>query len=68
MDFNEQMEQFKEMNNVKAKLAEFMKENDLSIRVVNGDIVINFDYYKDGGEPIVLAIKKGCLEPIDLID
>lgn len=68
MDFNEQMEQFKEMNDVKAKLAEFMKENDLSISVVNGDIVINFDYYKDGGELVVLAIKKGCLEPIDLIN
>lgn len=66
MDFDEQMKQFKEMNDVKAKLAEFMKENDLDIRYYNGNIVIEYDYYKDG-EPIVLFAKEQ-INPEDLIN
>lgn len=66
MDFDEKMKQFKEMNDVKAKLAEFMKENDLDIRYYNGNIVIEYDYYKDG-EPIVLLAKEQ-INPEDLIN
>lgn len=66
MDFDEQMKQFKEMNDIKAKLAEFMKENDLDIRYYNGNIVIEYDYYKDG-EPIVLFAKEQ-INPEDLIN
>lgn len=66
MDFDEKMSQFKKMNDVKAKLAEFMKENDLDIRYYNGNILIEYDYYKDG-EPIVLFAKEQ-INPEDLID
>lgn len=66
MDFDEKMKQFKEMNAIKEKLAVFMNENNLDIRYYNGNIVIEYDYYKDG-EPIVLLAKEQ-INPEDLID
>ena len=65
MDFNCKLEQFKEMNAIKEKLAVFMNENKLAIRYANGNIVIEYDYYKDG-EPIVLFAKEQ-INPEDLI-